>query len=140
MDSLSTFLGDHQRIVALVSMLSALFFAGSLLVIPILVSRLPKDYFIYEKRLRHDGDNRRTFTETAFVLLKNIIGVTLIFLGIAMLVLPGQGLITILIGLSLCNFPGKYALERKIVRNPSIFKALNWLRDRAGKPALELPD
>lgn len=140
MENLTAFLGDHQSIVALVSVLSTLFFIGSLFVIPVMVSRLPVDYFIYGKRIRRDADNPRTFTESSLVLLKNITGVILVLLGIAMLVLPGQGLLTILIGLSLCNFPGKYALERKIVRTPSIFRGLNWLRNRAGKPPLELPD
>ena len=140
METLTAFLGDHQSIVALVSVLSAVFFVVSLFVIPILVSRLPVDYFVYAKRIRHDASNPRSFTESILVLLKNISGVILILLGIAMLVLPGQGLLTILIGLSLCNFPGKYRLERKIVSNPSIFRGLNWLRKRAGKPPLELPD
>jgi len=64
--------------------------------------------------------------------VKNIIGVLLILAGIAMLVLPGQGVLTILIGLGITDFPGKYKLERKLVSNQAVFKSLNWMRKRAG--------
>lgn len=54
-----------------------------------------------------------------------------------MLVLPGQGLLTIVTGLLLINYPGKYRLEKKIVNKPSIFRALNWIRIKANKPPLK---
>ena len=54
-----------------------------------------------------------------------------------MLVLPGQGLLTIVTGLILINYPGKYKLEKKLVAMPSVFKALNWIRDKANKPRLK---
>jgi hypothetical protein len=61
--------------------------------------------------------------------------------GIAMLVLPGQGVLTMLLGVMLMNFPGKYELERQIIQQPTILKALNWMRRRANRPDLivELP-
>ena len=55
-----------------------------------------------------------------------------------MLVLPGQGLFTIFIGLILSNYPGKYKLERKLISIPSIFKMVNWLRDKSKKPPLDI--
>ena len=54
-----------------------------------------------------------------------------------MLVLPGQGLLTIVTGLLLVNYPGKYKLEQKLVSIPSIYKALNWIRFKANKPPLQ---
>ncbi len=140
MDSILAFLSNHQNIVTWVSVLSALFFVGSLIIIPILVSRLPKDYFLRRKRLAHGTGNPRSMFMTLLVVLKNLLGVCLILSGIAMLILPGQGLLTILIGLSLTNFPGKYTLERKLVRNPSIFAGLNWIRHKTGQPALQFPE
>ena len=56
-----------------------------------------------------------------------------------MLVVPGQGLLTILIGVMLTDFPGKYALERRLISQPSIFNAINWIRDKAGKEPLKRP-
>ena len=68
---------------------------------------------------------------------KNIIGFSLIIGGLLMLVLPGQGLLTIVTGLLLINYPGKYKLEQKLVTIPSIFRALNWIRVKANKPPLK---
>jgi hypothetical protein len=71
-------------------------------------------------------------------MIKNIIGYALILGGLLMLVLPGQGLFTIFIGLILSNYPGKYKLERKLISIPSIFKMVNWLRDKSNKPPLDI--
>jgi hypothetical protein len=56
-----------------------------------------------------------------------------------MLLLPGQGLITILIGLMFLNFPGKLALERRIIQQPTLLRAINWIRAKADKPVLQAP-
>ena len=68
---------------------------------------------------------------------KNIIGYSLIMGGLLMLVLPGQGLLTIVTGLLLINYPGKYKLEQKLVAMPSVYRALNWIRAKANKPLLK---
>ena len=52
--------------------------------------------------------------------------------------IPGQGLLTILIGLILLDFPGKRGLERRLVSRPSVLAAINRLRARFGRPAMEL--
>jgi len=111
--------------------LSVVTFVASLILIPIIIARLPSDYFLMEKRriVATRSKQATFFFFNQFV--KNILGVLLILAGIAMLVLPGQGLLTILIGLGVTNFPGKYKLERKLVSNQSIFKSLNWVRKRA---------
>jgi hypothetical protein len=57
-----------------------------------------------------------------------------------MLVLPGQGLLTIILGITLMNFPGKYRLERWLVSRGSTLKLINYLRRRRGKPALVLDE
>ncbi len=53
-----------------------------------------------------------------------------------MLLLPGQGVLTILIGLMLLNFPGKRGLERRIVGRPIILKLLNRMRVKRDLPPL----
>ena len=60
--------------------------------------------------------------------------------GIAMLVLPGQGLLTIVVGIVLLNFPGKYRLERWLATRSPVWRSLNWLRRRAGRPELQRPE
>ena len=50
---------------------------------------------------------------------------------------PGQGLLTLLVGLLLMNFPGKYRLERWLVGRRGVLTALNWLRRRGGHPPFQ---
>ena len=71
--------------------------------------------------------------------IKNLLGALLVLLGIIMLFTPGQGLLTLLVGLLLMNFPGKYRLERTLVARPGVFRALNWLRGRRGAGPMEMP-
>lgn len=123
-----------------VSVLSGIFFIGSLIVIPLIVARLPENYFLEDKRRTHNGDFPGSLTHTLLVYLKNAVGLLLIVAGILMLVLPGQGLLTILIGLSLSNFPGKYTLERKLAARPAIFNAMNWIRRKYGIVPLLKPE
>ena len=62
----------------------------------------------------------------------------MLLLGIAMLVLPGQGVLTILAALVLLDFPGKRRLERRLLLRPRLLGALNSLRARAGRPPIDL--
>jgi|TARA_B100001559_G_scaffold133068_1_gene111885 hypothetical protein len=72
------------------------------------------------------------------IIIKNILGYALIIGGILMLVLPGQGLFTIMIGLMLSNYPGKYFIEKRFIAIPSVLKTINWLRKKSDKPPLEI--
>ena len=72
------------------------------------------------------------------LVLKNIMGFTLLLAGIAMLVLPGQGLLSILMGLVLMDYPGKFHLEQKIVSRPKLMQFINWLRRKQKQPPLVL--
>ncbi|WP_027369606.1 hypothetical protein [Desulfovermiculus halophilus] len=125
-------------ILALASV-SLLLFAASLLIIPWLIIRLPAAYFHPETR----RPLRRTsaYPKLSFLLtlLKNMIGVLCIAAGLAMLLLPGQGLITILIGITFTNFPGKFRLEQSLARRRSILRAMNWIRNKAHRPPLVPP-
>jgi len=56
--------------------------------------------------------------------------------GIAMLVLPGQGILTMLIGISLVDFPGKRQLERKLIGQPAVLNTINKVREKFGRPPL----
>ena len=116
---------------------SAFVFAASLVAVPWLIVRLPADYFNHRRRVA-SKPRQRVAMYYLLVVVKNLAGIVFIAMGIAMLVLPGQGLLTIFIGLSLVNFPGKYGLERYLVSHQLILKPLNWVRRRAGKPHFHL--
>jgi hypothetical protein len=59
--------------------------------------------------------------------------------GLVMLVVPGQGLLTLAVGLMLMDFPGKFRLERWLATRGPVWRSLNWLRKRARRPPLERP-
>jgi len=118
---------------------SVVMFVGGLLLVPWLVIRMPADYFMPERRSGGTWRTRHPLVRSLLHVLKNALGVALTLAGIAMLVLPGQGILTILIGLSLVEFPGKRRLEMHIVQRPTIRKALDWIRAKGNRPPLQLP-
>jgi len=130
---------DHQAAFQALGLLSLALLVLSLVVFPLVVAFLPADYFVRPSRSPARQRRRHPLLWAVLTVLKNLIGVALILAGVAMLVLPGQGLLTILVGLALTNFPGKYTLERRLVARPAVGRALNRIRRMAGKPRLDLP-
>ena len=107
---------------------------------PIVVTRIPADYFM-RTRARHSMPPAGSGPlRMALFWLRNAAGAVLVLAGVAMLVLPGQGVLTILAGLSLLTFPGKRELELRILRVRAVRHPIDKLRKRAGKPPLQLDD
>ena len=113
-------------------------FLATLIAVPIILVRIPQDYFSFPSRHRIPWRNRNRFWRLPLLLAKNLSGLIFILLGILMLVLPGQGILTILIGLILLDFPGKYRVERWVVNQPVVLRSINWVRLKAGKGGLTL--
>jgi hypothetical protein len=101
-----------------------------------LVALIPEDYFINKRVSKIRSINPMLWY--VVLIIKNIIGYSLILGGVMMLVLPGQGIFTIIIGLMLSNYPGKYSIERRFIAIPSILKSINWLRRKSNKPPINL--
>ena len=101
------------------------------------MAKIPVDYFASQGRAETAWKSRHPVARLLLIIGKNLLGFILLLGGIVMLFLPGQGILTIVAGLLLMDYPGKFALEKRIARTPTIFKGLNWLRDRAGKPPLK---
>lgn len=120
--------------------LSLLAVVATVVGVPWVVTRLPHDYFSRRARAVWRRSADEPVLALVLGILKNILGGILLVLGILMLVTPGQGLLTILIGLLLMNFPGKYVLERWLVLRPGVLRALNWLRRRHDQPPFERPN
>jgi len=128
-----------QAIILWAGLLSLLLGVLTLLAVPWVITRLPADYFSRARRDPLRQQARRPLVALLFTLLKNALGLVLAALGIIMLVTPGQGLLTLLVGLLLMNFPGKYRLERWLVSRPGLLRGMNWLRRRSGKEPLLAP-
>jgi len=113
-------------------------FFGTLLLVPWLVIQLPADYFHASYRPTLLWGVAHPVLRILLHLGKNLLGFIVLLMGVVMLVLPGQGVLTIVSGLLLMNFPGKYRFERWLVRKGPVLHAVNWLREKAGRAALRL--
>ncbi|MGI9249958.1 MAG: PGPGW domain-containing protein [Pseudohongiellaceae bacterium] len=143
MDSLLTlqnFLADNDVLLVWLGIFSALMFVGSVLIIPWILIRLPADYFASPKRHSWLRESQYPLLYLPLRLLKNFAGITLVLLGIILLVLPGQGLLTIVIGIVLLDFPRKYKLESWLMQRKAIRQTANWLRQKYGRPPLRFSD
>ena len=116
---------------------SVIGFIGSLIAIPLILVRLPADYFD-TRTPRHWMKDHHPMLRLLGLVLKNVIGVVFLLAGVAMLFLPGQGLLTMLIGISLMDFPKKRELEAKMVGQPTVLGVINSMRQKFGKPPLTL--
>ncbi|MHC4445668.1 MAG: PGPGW domain-containing protein [Planctomycetota bacterium] len=133
-------IGDHKVLLGWLATSSVVTFIGTLIVIPILVVRIPENYFMERHHHRLPWWDRHPVLRVACVILKNAAGWLFIAAGIAMLVLPGQGVMTIVVGLMLSDFPGKFRLERWLVSRRLLIRAMNWTRSRASRPPLQVPE
>jgi hypothetical protein len=115
---------------------------GTLIVVPLILVKLPADYFLFPNRQGVPWMSRNQYLRIPIFLARNLLGAILVLAGILMLVLPGQGVLTIIIGLVLMEFPGKYHAERWVMNRPSVLTGINWIRVKASEPKLltELDD
>lgn len=107
-------------------------FLLSLVGIPFVIIRLPTDYFVAEFKQR-----KKTGWRIVMSFLRNALALILFILGVAMLVLPGQGILTIFIAIIISDVPSKYKLERWFIHQEKVFKTLNWIRLKFKKAPLE---
>ena len=138
MESLFDWILQHRAELEFLGWISLLAFLVTLIALPIAVVYLPEDYFVRDRREGAPQGRRHPLVWFALTALKNVLGLIFVLAGLAMLVLPGQGLLTIAVGLTLMNFPGKYRLERRFARRSLVRTALDRIRARAGKPPLRL--
>ena len=131
-------LDDNETLLWSLSAVSVFAFFATLIAIPLLIVRLPADYF--NRRPVRDWPTRSQALHLLLVIIKNGFGLILLLAGLAMLVLPGQGLLTILVAIILLDFPRKRRLERWLIRRRPIFRATNWIRAKYHRPPLELPE
>ncbi len=123
-----------ETLVAL-TVLSIVFFVGSLIAIPFILVRLPADFFDIRVPRPWMEDHHPVLRVMGH-LVKNVVGAIFLFAGFLMLFLPGQGILTMLIGISMLDFPGKRKVEAKLIGQPAVLHALNGMREKFGKPPL----
>lgn len=131
-----SFFKPYLQWMALASFLSLVLVV---VLLPVIVTQLPEDYFIREKRRPVARQKGHPVLMVFINLVKNLLGLLFIVAGVLMTFLPGQGLLTILIGLMLVNFPGKYRLEQALIRQKIISQTLNKLRRKAHRKPFQMP-
>ena len=136
-NSAFTWFSNNPGILIGLGISSIFIFIISIMGISWFVAQIPDDYFLSVKRKPTKWVEQKPALRLLVLFGKNIIGISLIVGGLLMIVLPGQGFLTIVTGLLLINYPGKFKLEQKIVAIPSVFRALNWIRIKANKPPLK---
>lgn len=129
---MTAFFSAYQDLFLWLSFLSLVFFLGSLAAVPWLVGRLPRDYFL-------DPGKKSGRNPIRFVL-RNGIGLVVFLMGIIMLFVPGQGILTMVAALVIMEFPGKSHLIRTMVGFEKVRSGLNWLRRKKGRAPLRFPD
>ena len=123
--------------VAGLSMLVVLIYGAVMFVA---VSRVSSDSFVSDAPSASTWRRRHPVVRFLGHVVKNVIGVVLLIIGLAMLVLPGQGMLTIVVALMLLDFPGKRRLTLRILRLRHVRSGIDWIRAKAKQPPLVLPD
>lgn len=147
-ESLALFFDENRTLIAWIGILSASLFLLGVLALPALALWLPADgvqRHLRDRRLDpplppEHWHRRYPYLLWTVKIIRNTLGCLLLVLGLAMLVLPGPGLLTVALSLILLDLPGKQRFERKLLSSPQILRPLNALRQRYGRPPLLPPD
>jgi len=130
-------LEEHAALCSALVVASIVMLVGTLWAGHRFLTTIPADFFQHEhKRFELWQDSRPALRWTV-IIAKNLLGGLLILAGLVMLITPGQGVLSILLGLALVDVPGKRTVERKIIQRPPVLKLVNRLRARAGQSPLE---
>lgn len=101
------------------------------------LARVPPDYFV-NPAARARTHRRHPVVHALVVVGRNLLGLFLIALGVVLSLpgVPGQGALTVLMGVMLVDFPGKVRAERWLVTRRAVWAAVNKLRAKFGQPPL----
>jgi hypothetical protein len=110
---------------------------GSIALVVFVVIRWPPDHFKHHGHGHGPGEEPRHWLAS---IGKNVAGALLILLGLVMALpgIPGQGFLTMIVGLTMLDFPGKRGLERRLIGRPRILRTINRLRARFDRAPLEV--
>lgn len=129
---------QHGVLVAVLGVAAAATFVLMLLLVPLVVVRLPADYFCRDRQESLPRIRRYPVLRWAWRIGKNAAGLVFLLAGLLLLLLPAPGLPILLAGLMLLDFPGKRALVCWIVSRPPVLRAFNGMRRKAGRGPLVL--
>jgi hypothetical protein len=129
----------YTTILEWLGLLSVATFLISLLLIPFLVSTASADYFLMHATIVEQRHKRHPAVALLIKITRNSLGYFLCLAGFIMLFLPGQGILTILIGVSLLDIPFRHKAVNALIHKPTLQHALNWIRQKTGRPPFNFP-
>lgn len=134
-----TRLREHEEWLAWIGFASLATVIISALAVPILIRRMPADYFLEDSAGSEWMRRQHPVLRVTFLIFKNLFGAILVVGGLIMFLTPGQGILTLVAGILLLNFPGKRRFEIWIMSRKPVHRAVDWIRRRAGRPPILLP-
>ena len=140
MDAWIRWVEGNEALLWATAIVSLVTFFGTLAIVPVLLSRMPADYFVGSKPPADLVQRFPGWTRWFVRALKNLMGLVLLLMGVIMLFTPGQGVLTVLLGIALLDFPGKRKLERSIASRPRVRRSIDWIRERNGRPPLQFDE
>jgi len=120
MDGALGWISDNGTLLSVLGIVGGVSLLATIALLPFLVVRIPEDYF------RHSTAGTTmsataTRSSTTPSWSRRTPGLVLILAGVAMLVLPGQGLLTLLIGLMLTTSPASTPSRSGSWDNPGCY-------------------
>lgn len=131
---------NSQEVILVLLLVSVATFLGSIILIPWVITRIPRAYFAKRNRTESRFKNEHPVLWPFLFVVRNFLGAVLFVVGLLLLVLPGQGILMIVASTFLLEFPGKYRMQRWLVRRPKVLRSINWLRSRFERRPLEFDD
>jgi hypothetical protein len=127
----------HHQSFAWMAAVAAGTFVLSLVVGLVVVVSLPADYFVRGPAPRGFWHSHPLLRLTV-LLAKNLLGWVTFLAGVIMAIpfVPGPGVLFMLVGIGLVDFPGKRSLERRLLRAPRVLASVNRLRARFARPPM----
>ena len=107
-------------------------------VMPLLIVRIPADYFSRPSTQPRSSGARNRGWQIVRSAVRNSLALVFFVAGVIMLFTPGQGLLMLVVSLWLASFPGKRDLERRLLSTPGVATVVNKIRQKAGVAPLEL--
>ena len=130
-------ISDNYRLIQWVGIAFVLLFFLSLFILRCVIVRLPDDYFLNDSSaLNKRSEN---LISLALRVAKNLFGFLLIICGIILLFIPGQGLVTIVLGAWIMDLPWIIKIKRKFVYSRLVKRTLNWVRSKNGISLFKFP-
>ncbi len=142
-ETIKEWMKAHETLFWWMAVVTVFSYVAVPFVIRAVVIRMSADHFLYRNPPPNSWRAQHPAVRIALLVLKNLLGWVLVAVGIVQsipVLVPGFGLLTIMIGVLLLNFPGKRKLELKIVSASAVLRLINKIRQKHHRSPLRLPD